>query len=68
MALRRSQPAWSAAPIPQAVYRLLARLIRRPGANDPDHEYVADIAVDRHHHDRRYARAGLIEYLDFGVR
>ena len=49
-----------------AVYRLLARLIRRPGAKDPDHEYVADIAVDRHHHDRRYAPAGLIEYLDAG--
>ena len=29
------------------VYRLLARLIRRLGAKDPDHEYVADIAVDR---------------------
>ena len=51
-----------------AVYRLLARLIRRPGAKDPDHEYVADTAVDRHHRDRRYAPAGLIEYLDFGVR
>jgi hypothetical protein len=48
------------------VYRLLPRLIRRPGAKDPDHEYVADIAVDRHHHDRRYAPAGLIEYLDAG--
>ena len=23
------------------VYRLLPRLIRRPGAKDPDHEYVA---------------------------
>jgi hypothetical protein len=46
------------------VYRLLSRLIRRPGAKDPDHEYVADIAVDRHHRDRRYAPAGLIEYLD----
>jgi hypothetical protein len=48
------------------VYRLLARLIRRLDAKDPDHEYVADIAVDRHHHDRRYAPAGLIEYLDAG--
>ncbi len=48
------------------VYRLLPRLIRRPGAKDPDHEYVAAIAVDRHHHDRRYAPAGLIEYLDAG--
>jgi hypothetical protein len=48
------------------VYRLLPRLIRRPGAKDPDHEYVADIAVDRHHRDRRYASAGLIEYLDAG--
>ena len=38
------------------VYRLLPRLIRRPGAKDPD----------RHHHDRRYAPAGLIEYLDAG--
>jgi hypothetical protein len=37
------------------VYRLLARLIRRLGAKDPDHEYVADIAVDRHHRGRRYA-------------
>jgi hypothetical protein len=46
------------------VYRLLPRLIRRPGAKDPDHEYVADIAVDRHHHDRRYAP--LIKYLDAG--
>ncbi len=50
------------------VYRLLPRLIRRPGAKDPDHEYVADIAVDRHHRDRRYAPAGLIEYLDADVR
>jgi hypothetical protein len=49
-----------------AVYRLLARLIRRPGAKDPDHEYVADTAVDRHHRGRRYAPAGLIEYLDAG--
>ena len=48
------------------VYRLLARLIRRPGAKDPDHEYVADTAVDRHHRDRRYAPAGLIDYLDAG--
>ena len=48
------------------VYRLLARLIRRSGAKDLDHEYVADIAVDPHHHDRRYAPAGLIEYLDAG--
>jgi hypothetical protein len=24
--------------------------------------------VDQHHHDRRYAPAGLIEYLDAGVR
>ena len=47
-----------------AFYRLLPRLIRRPGAKDPDHEYVADTAVDRHHRDRRYAAAGLIEYLD----
>jgi hypothetical protein len=47
-----------------AFYRLLPRLIRRPGAKDPDHEYVADTAVDRHHRDRRYAPAGLIEYLD----
>jgi hypothetical protein len=51
-----------------AFYRLLPRLIRRPGAKDPDHEYVADTAVDRHHRDRRYAPAGLIEYLDAGVR
>ena len=51
-----------------AFYRLLPRLIRRPGSKDPDHEYVADTAVDRHHRDRRYARAGLIEYLDAGVR
>ena len=49
-----------------AFYRLLPRLIRRPGAKDPDHEYVADTAVDRHHRDRRYAPAGLIEYLDAG--
>ena len=51
-----------------AFYRLLPRLIRRPGAKDPDHEYVADNAVDRHRRDRRYAPAGLIEYLDAGVR
>ena len=51
-----------------AFYRLLPRLIRRPGAKDPDHEYVADTAVDRHHRDRRYAPAGLTEYLDAGVR
>ena len=51
-----------------AFYRLLPRLIRQPGAKDPDHEYVADTAVDRHHRDRRYAPAGLIEYLDAGVR
>ena len=51
-----------------AFYRLLPRLIRRPGAKDPDHEYVADTAVDRRHRDRRYAPAGLIEYLDVGVR
>jgi hypothetical protein len=25
-------------------------------------------AIDRHHRGRRYAPAGLIEYLDFGVR
>jgi hypothetical protein len=49
-----------------AVYRLLARLIRRSGAKNPDHEYVADTAVDRHHRGRRYAPAGLIEYLDAG--
>jgi hypothetical protein len=48
------------------VYCLLARLIRRPGAKDPDHEYVANTAVDRHHRGRRYAPAGLIEYLDAG--
>ena len=30
--------------------------------------HVADAAVDRHHRDRRYAPAGLIEYLDAGVR
>lgn len=49
-----------------AFYRLLRRLIRRSGAKDRDHEYVAGIAVDRYHCDRRYARAGLIEYLDSG--
>jgi hypothetical protein len=48
------------------VYRLLTRLIRRPGAKDPDHEYVTNTAVDRHHRGRRYAPAGLIEYLDTG--
>jgi preprotein translocase subunit Sec61beta len=36
---------------------------RREG---PDHGYVADIAVNRHHRARRYASAGLIEYLDAG--
>jgi len=51
-----------------AFYRLLPRLIRQPGAKDPDHESVAGTAVDRHHCDRRYAPAGLIEYLDAGVR
>jgi hypothetical protein len=49
-----------------AFYRLLPRLIRRPGAKDPDHEYVANTAVDRHDRGRRYAPAGLIEYLDAG--
>ncbi len=29
---------------------------------------LADTAVDRHHRDRRYAPAGLIGYLDAGVR
>src|SRR5215213_3488093 len=48
------------------VYRLLPRLIRRPGAKDPDHEYVANTAVDRHHRGPRYAPAGLIEYFDAG--
>ena len=65
MALRRSQPAGNAAPIPHGLLPL-PRLIRRPGAKDPDHEYVADTAVDRHHRDRRYAPAGLIDYLDAG--
>ena len=49
-----------------AVYRLLPRLVRRPGAKDPDHEYTANTAVDPHHRGRRYAPAGLIEYLDAG--
>jgi hypothetical protein len=49
-----------------AVYRPLPRLIRRPGKKDPDHEYVANTAANRHHRDRRYAPAGLIEYLDAG--
>ena len=48
------------------VDRLLARLIRRLGAEEPDHEYVANTAVDRHHRGRRYAPAGLIEYLNAG--
>lgn len=49
-----------------AFYRLLPRLIRRPGAKDPDHEYVANTAVDQHDRGRRYAAAGLIGYLDAG--
>jgi hypothetical protein len=48
------------------VNRLLARVVRRPGAKGPDHEDVANTAVDRHHRGRRYAPAGLIEYLDAG--
>jgi hypothetical protein len=68
MALRRSHPLGTLRHSRTAFYRLLPRLIRRPGAKDPDHEYVADTAVDRHHRDRRYAPAGLIEYLDAGVR
>ena len=48
------------------VYGLLAGLIRRPGTKDPHHVYVANTAVDRHQRGRRYAPAGLIEYLDVG--
>ena len=66
MALRRSQPAGAPRQSRTTDYRLLAQLIRRPGAKEPDHEYVADTAVDRHHRGRRYAPAGLIEYLDAG--
>ena len=68
MALRRSQPAGNAAPIPHGLLPSASATDPRPGAKDPDHEYVADTAVDRHHRDRRYAPAGLIEYLDAGVR
>ena len=40
---------------------------RRPGAKDPGHEYIANTAVDGHHRGRRYAPAGLIEYLEAGA-
>jgi len=49
-----------------AFYRVLPRLIRRPGSKDRNHGYVVDTAVDRRHRDRRYAGASLIEYLDAG--
>jgi hypothetical protein len=68
MALRRSQPAWSAGPIPHDRLPPASATDPAAGAKNPDHESVADGAVDRHHHDRRYAPAGLIEYLDAGVR
>jgi hypothetical protein len=49
MALRRSQPAWSAAPIPHN--RLPPACATAPAARrkGPRHEYVAKTAVDRHH-------------------
>jgi hypothetical protein len=68
MALRRSQPAWSAAPIPHDRLPPACATDPAAGAKDPDHDYVANTAVDRHHCGRRYVRAGLIEYLDAGVR
>ena len=49
-----------------AFYRVLPRLIRRPGSKDRNHGYVVDTVVDRRHRDRRYAGASLIEYLDAG--
>ena len=49
-----------------AFYRVLPGPIRRPGSKDRNHGYVVDTAVDRHHRDRRYACASLIEYLDAG--
>jgi hypothetical protein len=66
MALLHPNPPGTLRQSGTAFYRLLPRLIRRPGAKDPDHEYVADNAVDRHHRGRRYAPTGLIEYLDAG--
>ena len=66
MALRRSQPAWRAAPIPHDRLPPASATDPAAGAKDPDHEYVANTAVDRHHRGRRYAPAGLIEYLDAG--
>ena len=68
MALRRSQPAGNAAPIPHGLLPPASATDPAARRKDPDHEYVAGTAVDRHHRDRRYAPAGLIEYLDAGVR
>ena len=66
MAQRRSQPAWSAAPIPHDRLPPACATDPAAGAKDPDHEYVANTAVDRHHRGRRYAPAALIEHLDAG--
>ena len=57
---------WSAAPIPHD--RLTPPCATDPAGRrkGPRHEYVANTAVDRHHRGRRYASAGLIEYLDAG--
>jgi len=57
---------WIAPERVPAFYRVLPRPIRRPGSKDRNHGYVVDTAVDRHHRDRRYACASLIEYLDAG--
>jgi hypothetical protein len=66
MALRRSQPAWSAAPIPHD--RLPPASATDPAARRerPRPRVRRNTAVDRHHRGPRYAPAGLIEYLDAG--
>jgi hypothetical protein len=66
MALRRSQPAGDAAPIPRGLLPSASATGPAARREGPDHEYIADTAVDRHHRDRRYAFAGLIQFLHAG--
>lgn len=44
-------------------YRLLRPFLRPLGAADPDHEYVASSAVDRHQAQPAYASPNLLSYL-----
>ena len=66
MALRRSQPAWSAAPIPHD--RLPPACATDPAARreGPRPRVRRRHRCGRRHRGRRYAPAGLIEYLDAG--